>query len=80
MSCGVSVEAITVFNKLGLAVSYSTLKNWFQEVCTERKKEIFIEVRAVDIYCVQKEEKEKPKTKMEKRKSDKPVLLLVDVP
>ena len=76
MSCGVSVEAITVFNKLGLAVSYSTLKNWFQEVCTERKKEIFIEVRAVDIYCVQRRER-KDKDKDGERKSDKPVLLLV---
>jgi len=63
MSCGVSVEAITVFNKLGLAVSYSTLKNWFQEVCTERKKEIFIEVRACGYLLCSKRRERKVKDK-----------------
>jgi len=50
MASGVSVEVMTVFNKLHLGVSYGTLSNWFKKVADERKRETAMEVCFVSIY------------------------------
>ena len=44
MSCGASVETITVLNKFGVSMSYKTLHNWHEELHQLRKEEILLEV------------------------------------
>jgi len=53
MSSGVPVDVITVFNKMGISMSYPTLTEWFKKLHVTRKKEIFDEVQSFYFsFCV----------------------------